>query len=256
MKAMIKNGMLLSVLFVSSTASAAWDGVIDWARRTELSTPTSGIVSRVLVRAGERVKEKTVLLQLEQDVLRARVEQARAAEKHGLLMYEEAQREMDRSQELYDRTLLADHDLNLAKLAFTEADAIYQRAKADVLAAQEALAESELQAPFEALILERRVQPAQTVVHQLQAEPMLVIVSAKERLVRFTVQRDETAKLMPGTKVNVECQGQRYQGMVESLNLDGSGSYSSSSGAGHTVEVLFSTDAGLFPGTKASVSLP
>lgn len=256
MKTMVKNGMLLSVLFTSTTAGAAWDGVLDWARRTELSTSASGVVSRVLVRAGERVKENTVLLQLEQDVRRARVEQARAGEKHASLVYEEAEREMSRSQELYDRTLLADHDLNLAKQAFAEADAVFQRAKADLLTAQEELADSELHAPFDAVILDRRVQPAQTVVNQLRVEPMLVIASAKEMLVRFSIQGDETAGLVPGTKVNVKCQGKRYQGVVESLRLDAGSGFSSSSGTGYSVEVLFTTDMGLLPGIKASVSLP
>jgi membrane fusion protein, multidrug efflux system len=256
MKTSVKNCMLMWALFSSTTAFAGWDGTLDWARRTEMSTPASGVVARVLVRAGERVKENTVLLQLEQTTLKARVEQAKAVFQHATLMREEAERELNRSQELYDRTLLADHDLKLAQLAFAEADASYQRGRADLQAAEDELDDSELHAPFDAIVLDRRVQPAQTVVNQLSADPQMVLASAKEMLVRFTAQTDELSKLAPGNKVNVECDGERYQGIIDAIRLDESRGSGSSSAKGYAVEVLFATDKPLFPGVAASVSLP
>lgn len=256
MKTMVNNTLLVWSLFASNVACADWDGALDWARRTEMSTAASGVVERVLVRAGERIKEKTVLLQLEQTTLRARVEQARATLQHVTLLRDEAERELNRSQELYDRTLLADHDLTLAKLAFAEAEAAYQRGRADLQAAEDELDDSELHAPFDAVVLDRRVQPAQTVVNQLRVEPMLVLASATEMLARFIIQADEIGQLSPGKKVNVSVAGERYQGVVESLRLDVSGGYSSSNAKGYTVEVLFPTSNSLLPGTAASISLP
>ncbi len=256
MKTAIKGSVLLCALFASAGAMAAWDGVTDWARRTEMSTPASGVIERVLVRAGERVREKTVLLQLEQGTRLARVEEAKAVQQHATLLREEAQRELDRSQELYDRTLLADHDLNLAKLAFADADATFQQARAALVSAEEELNDSQLVAPFDAIILDRKVQPAQTVMNQLRAEPMLVVASAKEMLVRFAVSPEDLAKLPPGTKVNVECQGQRYQGVVEAVKLDAHIGYGSSAQTDNTVEVIFATEQPLMPGVSASVSLP
>ncbi len=256
MKTIVNNTLLLCSLFASSAVCADWDGALDWARRTEMSTAASGVVDRVLVRAGERIKEKTVLLQLEQTTLRARVEQAKATLQHVTLLRDEAERELNRSQELYDRTLLADHDLTLAKLAFAEAEAVYQRGRADMQAAEDELSDSELHAPFDAVVLDRRVQPAQTVMNQLRVEPMLVLASATEMVARFTVQPDEVKELAPGNKVNVSVDGERYQGVVESLRLDLSGGYSSSTAKGYTVEVLFPTNKPLLPGTAASISLP
>lgn len=256
MKAMVKNSLLIWSLLASTAVSADWDGTLDWARRTEMSTAASGVIDRVLVRPGERIKEKTVLLQLEQTTLRARVEQARATLQHVTLLRDEAERELNRSQELYDRTLLADHDLTLAKLAFAEAEAAYQTGRADLRAAEDELNDSELHAPFDAVVLDRRVQPAQTVVNQLRVEPMLVLASATEMLARFFVQADEVADLAPGKKVNVSVDGERYQGEVESLRLDVSGVYSSSIAKGYTVEVLFPVNRPLLPGTAANISLP
>ncbi len=251
-----KSCLLICMLFCSTAVSAGWDGTLDWARRTEMSTATNGVVARVLVRAGERVKENTVLLQLEQTTLKARVEQTKAVLHHATLLREEAERELNRSQELYDRTLLADHDLKLAQLAFAEADATYQRGRADLQAAEDELDDSELHAPFDAIVLDRRVQPAQTVANLLRVEPQIVVASAKEMLVRFIVQADELAELSPGKKVGVTCEGERYQGVIESVRLDASGGYGSSSAKGFTVEVLFPVDKPLLPGTAASVTLP
>ncbi len=252
----VGTGLLLGILLFPVTAGAAWDGVLDWARRTEMSTAASGVVEKVLVRAGERVKKNTVLLQLEQATLRARVRQAKAAVQHARLLRDEAERERDRAQELYDRTLLADHDLNVAKLTFAEADVSYQRASADFEAVEEGLRDSELRAPFDALILDRLVQPSQTVVNQLSAEPMLVVASSTEMLVRITVQADEIKQFAPGKKVVVKCEGKKYQGVVGSLRLDSQIGSGGSLSSGYTVEVLFATDANFLPGTSASVNLP
>jgi len=248
--------LLLTAVLLPLSAQAAWDGVIDWARRTRLATPVNGVVANVPVRAGERVKQGTLLLQLEQKALKARVEQMKAALQHATLLREEADRELQRSQELYDRTLLADHDLNIAKLAYAEADAAYQRSRADHLAAEETLRESELHAPFDALVIDRLVQPGEAVANQLQVAPMLVVASATERVARFTVTGDEMRKFSPGTKLEVECAGKRYPGSVESLNLASGGKYGSSSSGTFTVEVLFASDKSLLPGTAAKIDLP
>jgi multidrug resistance efflux pump len=141
-------------------------------------------------------------------------------------------------------------------MAFAEADATYKKAQADLLAAEEVLGDSELHAPFDAVILDRRVQPSQTVVNQLRVEPMLVLASSREMLVRFVIQADEIGELATGKKVNVKCRGKTYQGVVEALRLDTSTGFGSSASSGYSVEIIFPTEEQLLPGTAASVSLP
>lgn len=251
MKRAVKAGLMLYALATPALGLAAWDGMIDWARRTELSTATSGVVDKVAARAGERVDKGTVLLQLEQDALRAAVDQGRSGMKHARLLREEAQKELDRAEELYARTLLADHDLDLAKIAYAEADAAYQASRAGYHAALQALRNSELKAPFDALVLARHVEPAQTVVSELRAEPLLVVAAQSERLVRFAVSAAEAARLSPGQAVTVEVAGKRYDGEIVAVTLDGR----NGKGGDYSTEAIFTAHGGVLPGTAAKVEL-
>ncbi len=249
------NGTVIKSLFLFALcfpgiAGAAWDAVVDWAQRTELSTATSGVVDSVPVNAGERVKKGTLLLRLEQRALRSRVEQGRAAFEHQKLLREEANRELERSKELYARTLLAEHDLNVAKIAYAEADAAYQQGRAGYHQALQALNHSQLKAPFDAIVIARKVEPGETVVTQLRAEPQLVIAAADERIARFAADAEAVATLKPGQPVRVELAGKRHDGEVESVDMD-----SYSKGGGFTVSVRFRTTLPALPGSTASVTL-
>jgi len=243
----VKAVFMLGMLCAPVVVAAAWDGVIDWAQRTALSTATSGVVEKVLVRAGDRVKKGETLLKLEQGALRAGFDQARAELHHQKLLREEAKRELERTQELYARTLLADHDLQLAKIDYANAEAAYQRSRAGYHQAHEALQNSELHAPFDAVVLERRVQPAETVVTELRAEPMLVVAAADKMLVRFPLTGGDAVSLKPGREVSVEVNGKRYNATVEAVVQQ----------EGKTVaEAVFKTAETLAPGSAARISLP
>lgn len=251
MKSAFRVGLLMCVLSAPTLSMAAWDGVVDWAGKTELSTATSGVVAKVEVSAGERVRKGALLLQLEQDALRARLAHARAEMKHMKLLLEEAGRELERAQELYDRTLLADHDLNLAKIAHAQADAAYQRSLADYRKAQERLRRSELRAPFDAVVVERLVEPAETVVSRWRAEPMLILAKDKQMLVRFTVTADEAVTFAAGQALTVTSGGRQYGATVEAITAV--------AGDRHTTyEVAATFDAGseIVAGMAAKVDKP
>lgn len=251
MRRVMKAALLCYALSSPTLAMAAWDAVIDWAKRTELSTATDGVVETVSVKAGERVDKGTVLLKLEQRALRVKVGQGKSDVAHKSLLREEAERELERSKELYARTLLSEHDLNSAKIDFAAADAAYQQSRVMYHEALEALRNSELKAPFDAIVIARRVQPSQVVVTQLRVEPLLIVAAAEQRLARFQVTAAELSKLSPGKGVTVEFAGKRYSGTVESISLE-----SPAKGGRFTVAVLFTTKQAALPGSAAKVSLP
>lgn len=250
MKSAVKTALVLGAMLTPTLATAAWDAMVDWAQQTELSTATSGVVASVPVRAGQRVEKGALLLQLEQRAMRAAAEQGKAEQEYASLLRDEAARELERAEELYARTLLADHDLNVAKIDYAKANAAYQRSRAQYQQALETLRHSELRAPFAARVLERRVEPSQTVVSQLRAEPLLIIAAADKRVARFAVSVSELEGMTTGKSVSVELDGKRHQGRVQSVSLlpADSGDY--------LVEVEFETELAAMPGSRARVTLP
>ena len=251
---MVKTSLGLLLCLVSLPGFAAqWNGVVDWSQRTELATTVSGVVTSVPVKAGERVKKGQLLLQLEQAPLQARLDQRKAEMKHRELMLNVARKELERAEELYARTLLADHDLDLAKIAYAEADAAYQASRADYRQALEALDNSSLRSPFDAVVLARHVQPAETVISRCQAQPLLTLAASAQMRVRILVAADKLEGLANNRAVTVEVAGLRYPGRVDAIGYEAE---TLNDTVRYPVDVLFDSGDALLVGQGAKVSQP
>ena len=252
---MIKStdlGLLLCLVSMPGLA-AQWNGVVDWSQRTELGTGVSGVVARVEVKAGDRVKKGQLLLQLEQGALQARLAQHKTEMKYRELMLIEARKELERAEELYARTLLADHDLDVAKIAHAEADAAYQTSRANYQQAREDLDNSALRAPYDSVVLARHVQQAETVVSRCQSQALLTLAHSTQLRVRIFVEAEKLASLSSNRTVLVEVAGQRYQGRVDSITYEGE---TFNEAIRYPVEVLFDSGDTMLIGQGAKVSQP
>lgn len=245
-------GVLMCMVSLPGVA-AQWNGVVDWSQRTELGTSASGVVTSVPVRAGDRVKKGQLLVQLEQAALQARFDQRKAELRHGELMLAEANRELERAEELYARTLLADHDLDVAKIAHAEAEAAYQASRAEYHQAREDLDNSALRAPYDAVILARHIQPAETVNSNCQTQALLTLAPATQMRVRILVAADKLAGFAADRSVTVEVAGERYQGEVAAIGYEGE---SLNDAVRYPVDVVFASGDALLVGQGARVSKP
>lgn len=198
---------------------------LHWSKRVAMSTPMSGVIKMVNAQAGQRVKKGTVMISLDQRGFKAAVNMAKAKVTNLNEVQLEAKREQDRAQELYDRTVLSDHDLQTAKNGYTAALSKYETAKAELVQAQLDLEYSSLTAPFDAMVLQRNGEIGQTVVSQLKPEALLVIADANHMLARGQIARDD----LTGINLNGDIQkrsatvvvnGQRYKGTVRQVGME------------------------------------
>lgn len=159
-------GLLLALC--ASPAARAADGV-------ELTTRVSGVVDTVLVKRGQQVKKGTVLLRLDDAVLRARVDEASAELARAEADAAEARRDFDRAQELYTRTVSSTSELDQAttRQARAQADVGVARARLDI--AQKNLADAELKAPFDARVTAIPGLPGSVVAADCQPRPLVVL---------------------------------------------------------------------------------
>lgn len=252
--AMIRHA-LLGLLFagLSATAQAAeLTARIHWLQRAELATPVSGVVKAVKVFPGERVRQGQVLMELDARGFKAQLAQARAQLKSLEEHRAEAQRELERTTELYDRTLISDHDLQLAKNAAVNAEAEYQAARAALVNAELELEYSRLRAPFDGVVLERHIEPGEIVVSRLQSTPLMVLAATAEMLARSLVEAEVLGQLKQGQKLSVKLAGNTYTGVVHRLGLEPveDGRY--------PLDIRFAPDAGqtLVQGQVVRVLLP
>ncbi|MBL1278189.1 MAG: efflux RND transporter periplasmic adaptor subunit [Ectothiorhodospiraceae bacterium] len=196
------------------------DATLLWGNKMPLGTPVSGVVATVNVIAGDAVKKGDVLMALDDRILRASVQARTAALKSTTNDRDEAERELTRTQEMYDRTLISDHDLALAVIQRDAAITSQQIAKASLVKAEIDLWHSQLRAPFDAWVIRRDVAVGQTIVSRLQATPLLVLVEAKFMLARVHVSTEQLSAVRNGEKAVVSVNGKSYTGIVYFISLE------------------------------------
>lgn len=250
------KGFSAGLILFAQTAWAA-DATLYWAREVTLSSPVTGVVEKVHVGAGDTVKQGQSLLQYDLSVAQARVNNLKAQLDTASKMRAEANKEYERAQQMYNQTMLSDHDLQMAKLGALQAHSDYLKVKAQLDAAQYRLKYSIITAPYSALVLQIHTSPGTTVVQNNQANPLVTIASDQHMLARTQVDNEQAIGLKPGDKARVKVNGEWYNGQITQVVLAGSGYSSSDSSAMVEVEFAIAVKkAKVYAGMKATVELP
>ncbi|MEN8170223.1 MAG: efflux RND transporter periplasmic adaptor subunit [Pseudomonadota bacterium] len=210
--------LIFIALFSASLSAAELQGDVRWADPLTLSTNLNAEVMQAKARIGQHVTKGELLVQLENGVLRAHQAQARAELVHQKLLRAEARNELQRSEELYERTLLSDHDLDLARIAHAAAESGYQRAAAELKAAQRAVELSRIVAPFDGLVVERQVQAGETVNGQFKSVSLYTLVEADKRLVSFVMEATQAVNITVGDELELQIGERRYAGVVDAIS--------------------------------------
>lgn len=251
----MKNRLLVtaSILFCPPLWAADVQGTLEWSQRVDLSTPATGIVRSVLVNPGDRVKPGQVLLSLDATAYSASVSESQAAVARAKEEEADAKRNLDRTQELYNRTVISTSELEAAQTRHARARAQVAEQQARLARDRQALAETSVRAPFAAVVLARLVEPGQTVSGALQPQPLLSLARAGEMVARAHVTLEQVAKLKVGDPVTVSVGGQSFSGRIRVLGLE---PVSGKSGNGYVVDVLFPVRELMRAGTPATLKLP
>lgn len=159
----------LAAIFLGS-AGPLWA-----AERVELTTRVSGVVEEVLVKPGQRVKKGAVLLRLDKTVLQARLDEATAEQVRAEADEGDARRELERAEELFNRTVSSASELEAATLRHARAKAALSGAKARRVIAQKNLADAELKAPSNGVVKSVPGGPGTVVTADCQPKTLVIL---------------------------------------------------------------------------------
>ena len=196
------------------------DARLEWSRRVALGTPITGIISNVAVRPGQRVKAGDLLLTLDSRGYQAEVARWEASLKKARLDKEEAEREVERAMDLYDRTLLSDHDRFMAEVDAARALATWQAVKAGLTEARINLERCHLRAPFNGVVVDVSAVTGEARVNRLKAEAMVVLADDSLLLAHGAVTLDQANRLSEGGVAEVQLRGHWYQGTIQHLGRE------------------------------------
>lgn len=212
--------LMLGPIFSGVVNAEELEATVLWANKAPLGTPTSGVVAVVNAGVGDFVKRGSVLMTLDSRSQQADVLAQRAGLKRAENDLAEAGRELQRTQELYDRTLLSNHELEVAVIQRDAAEANLQMTRASLLRAELDLEYATLTAPFDAWVVSREVAVGQTIVSRLQATPLFELAEAGAMLARTAVSAKRLSSLQKGNRVTVNVAGKSYAGQVAHIALE------------------------------------
>lgn len=217
-RSIVSIALCLTTLSALTTAGAAqYPAVLAWTQRVVLSTPVSGLISAVPVVAGQRVSAGQTLVQLDKRPFEIAVRTAEAQAHKQRLNRDEAKRELERTHELYERTVISVHDLQLQEIAFASAEADYASARAALDNARLRLEYATVQAPLSGLVLEVAVAPGETVVNRQQSTPMVTLVQDRPLTAYAPIPAEALDTLATGQSASVQVGGQTYAASVDRL---------------------------------------
>ncbi len=245
--------LMAILLFMSSTASAEeFEATLDWSRRVELSTTVNGVVQKVYAKAGSIVAKGDILVQLDPRAFKADLKFAKANLKNTEQQTQEAKRELDRQADMYDRSMLSDRDLQVAKNNLTAAQSKYFQAQAALTKAKLNLEYSAIRAPFNAVVIKTLAVKGQVVASQMKPPILVVVAEAKRMLSRFYTSINIINNLMVNQGGAVKVAGNSYQGKIINIELE----QDKLKAGKYAVDVIFdSKDKVLRAGQKAVVEL-
>lgn len=222
LRARMMNLLLLAGISIAPQLASALDldGQLAWHQRLELGTLVSGVVSDVSVRPGQSVKAGAVLLKLDDRGFRAEVTRSRAVLARSEALADEAAREDERAQELYDRTMLSDHERQVVQIARVEAESTQAEARSRLAQAQLDLERSRLKAPFAARVLAVNVMPGQAVVSSLQSQPLVVLADSRTMLAEAEIGAGQLGDLAAGQAAQVGLGGDWHDGQIYDIGLE------------------------------------
>jgi RND family efflux transporter MFP subunit len=245
--------LITTAFFPQALWAADVPATLQWSQRVELSTPVSGVVKAVNVEVGDLVKKGQVLLSLDSTSYQASVAEIQSEITRLDAQAEEAKRDLDRVQELYERTIVSTTDLDLAKLRLVKSQSMLAEARARLRQDQKALDDTSLHAPFDAVVILRQAEPGLSVAAGLQPRMLLTLARSGEMIARLYLPSPQIDNLKTGQTVTVNVAGTGYTGKIKTLGLE---PVQTKEGAVYPVDVLFQIKQSLRAGAPALVKLP
>ena len=213
-------GLLLVLGVAQAHAAVQLKGWLEFVQRVDMRVVENGVVEEVTVSTGQHVEKGDLLLRMDQREAKAQLLEAKARVARAAVSTEKAERELVRTQELYDRGLIAQEELKDAELAQAVAVAEQESAKAREAAAQVALERTELRAPFDGIIVSRNVWEGEVVYKTLQQEPLLTIAPSEYMLARALVTANVLRRIRPGQRAGVNILGDLRDAEVYSMGVE------------------------------------
>lgn len=179
-------------------------GAVQPEKRADLRAEISAVVLRVLKENGETVRRGDVLVQLDATSIRDSLNSAEEAVRAARENADQSERQYQRQKTLREQGMISQQALEDAANRRVSTQSEKAAAEARLVAARQQVARTEVRAPFDGVVSERRVSPGDTA--QIGKELLKVIDPASMRFEGY-VSADRRADLKLGQEVDLRING-------------------------------------------------
>lgn len=219
-KSFVSIFTLATILISQNVFAQQLSGRLEWVDKVEMRVLEDGFIEKMNIKIGQYVKKGQVLLTMDQRKAKAELLKAKAMIARAAVQLDDANDELKRAEELYDRGLIADEELKDAKIKVAAAKAESESANAALVLAEVTMDRNVLRAPINGIIVSKNNHEGGVVYKTQQREPLFEIAPSGKMLARLLVPADVLKRYRPGQKARVIVSGKNYNGVVYSQGVE------------------------------------
>ena len=152
----------LRTVATSGGGGSVITGSVQPEKRADLRAEVAGIVMQLLKDNGEAVKRGDLLVRLDQTSIRDSLSSADASFRASAQAYEQAQRQFERMAKLRETGVVSTQQLEDVEVRRNTAQSDREAARTRMVAARQQLGRTEVRAPFDGIVSDRKVSAGDT----------------------------------------------------------------------------------------------
>lgn len=253
------------------TATVSATGTLNPVSSVQVGSQVSGQIKELFVDFNSPVKNGQLIARIDPETFTYRVRQAeadteaaRSAASRAQVALINAQRELNRTQELVARNFVSSAELDskqatydLAAADVRNAQAVVKQREASLASAKVDLSRTEIRAPVDGTVIKRSVDVGQTVAASLQAPELFIIArDLRDMQVETSIDEADVGRIRVGQKATFTVDsfpGRTFNGTVKQVRQS---AQNVQNVVTYTVLVTANNDGGLLlPGMTANVRI-
>lgn len=237
--------------------SVSANGTINPVTLVNVGTQVSGIVNKLYVDFNDKVTKGQVLLELDDALLKAQIEQTRGNLNNAQASVDLAQANEARNRSLFVQEFVSKQDLDTSVQALQSAKAQREVARAQLKRDQVNLSYTIVRSPVSGVVVDRQIDVGQTVASSFQTPTLIKIAQDLSKMqidTTFAEADIGNIKVGQSAKFTVDAFPNRsFEGVVKQVRLNAT---TTSNVVTYDVVVsVDNTDQALLPGMTAYVNI-
>ena len=179
-------------------------GSVQPEKRADLRAEVAAVVTQLFKGNGESVRKGELLMRLDDTSIRESLQSAEAGLRAAQLAFEQAQRQVERFKTLQAQGMTSAQALDDAEGRRNAAQSELVAARSRVVSAQQQLRRTEVRAPFDGVVSERKASVGDTA--QVGKE-LLKVIDPRSMRFEGLVSADRMSEIRPGQRVSFRVNG-------------------------------------------------